>query len=635
MALLLLASVLLLGAAIAITARFPARGMLASLLAVGLVWWAMVLATILAAGLIVRDFSPLTLVAFAMAWAIGATLAAHWSGSPVNLMPGWSRVLAAARSSGLGRLPVIVAAFLVGLTLLWRAFLAVRLPVVDVLGWQYHLVSVDVWLQTNALVRVSQNIWTDGWPADGELLTTWLAAFTRTDAFAGFTAILPIPIAMVATAGLAREFGAGRVSAALAGLLLGTVPAIVSLAGTSYVDTAAAAAVVAAWWLGLRILHGERDRSAALLFGISVGLALGTKVTDLLLVGPMVAAVGLVMVNRLFATLRAGTRIAGHLAGLGLALLPILIFGVSWYVKNLLVHGNPLFPVAFGPFIGPKAAGTFGAPPVPADLVGLTPIEQLIRSWTFDWQVSQYLYNLRPGGFGLAWVPVLMLATGGAVVLVTRRSMAAIGLVVAPAIISLALLTSPWYARYTLFIPAVGLPLAAVALHKLHPSVRSLASAGLVVLATASLVIANVNPNILITRAGSASISSGDYLALVLTGTEQERMHVSLRAECAELNIIPPGSRVAVARGFFLPHAVAGPMMDRILTKPLRHPSSVEGLRVAMEERRAKWLVARESGYPDLLAAADPLRFRSRGSICAGGRLWRYVGEATPSARDP
>ena len=382
--------------------------------------------------------------------------------------------------------------------LVWRTVLAVRLPVVDVLGWQYHLVTVDVWLQANAIVPVTQNVWTDGWPAAGELLTTWLAAFTRTDALTGFTALLPIPMAMVATAGLARAFGAGRGTALLVGLLFGMLPAVVVLAGTSYPDTAATASVLAAWWLGLRILRGERDLAAFLLFGIAVGLGFGTKGTSIPLMVPIVIAVSAAVALDLVRSPRGRAHVGRAIACTTVFALPVLVLGASWYLKNFIVHGNPLFPVAFGPFAGPVPAGAYGAPPVPKALVGFGSIEQTLRSWVADWGLHSYDYNQRPGGFGLAWLVVLPFAVGGGALLARRRDFAVLGLVVAPALITLAVMTSPWYARYTLFIPGVLLPLAAVALEWLRPRLRTLLGLGLVGLAAVSLLFANAAPNIAI-----------------------------------------------------------------------------------------------------------------------------------------
>ena len=82
---------------------------------------------------------------------------------------------------------VAIATVLVVGTLAWRAFLAVRLPVVDYDGWSYHLVFTDAWLQHDALTLVPFRPWTAGYPAATEMLTTWLAAFTHSDTFTGFT----------------------------------------------------------------------------------------------------------------------------------------------------------------------------------------------------------------------------------------------------------------------------------------------------------------------------------------------------------------------------------------------------------------------------------------------------------------
>src|SRR5207342_2158980 len=95
-------------------------------------------------------------------------------------------------------------------TLVWRAILAVRLPVVDYDGWSYNLVFVDVWLQNDALSLVPLRPWTSGYPAALEMLTTWLAAFTHSDALTGFSSLVPIPVGILATMGLARSIGSDR-----------------------------------------------------------------------------------------------------------------------------------------------------------------------------------------------------------------------------------------------------------------------------------------------------------------------------------------------------------------------------------------------------------------------------------------
>src|SRR5436190_9264865 len=206
---LLVASLALLLAAVLIAAQMPDRGMVALLLSVSLLAQGMVVATVGFAGLVIRDLSGTTLLVLTFVWPIAAAAALYVRRRTIKLRQrlviGWRNIRAALDSP-----PVMLAALLVAGTLAWRTFLALRLPVVDYDGYSYHLVFLDVWFGNNAIVNVPQRPWTAGYPADTELLTTWLAAFTHTDSLTGFTSLLPIPGLMVATTGLARSFGAER-----------------------------------------------------------------------------------------------------------------------------------------------------------------------------------------------------------------------------------------------------------------------------------------------------------------------------------------------------------------------------------------------------------------------------------------
>ena len=619
--LLAVASAAVVVAALGIVAQARPRGVLSALLAIGLYAWAIVTLTMGLAGLVLRDLSPTTLLVGSLAWPAAVLLVARRRGRSLTSLRRSLAVALGVPRATLTWPPVAVALVLVGASLAWRTLLAFRLPVVDLLGWQYHLVFVDVWLQSNAIVRVAQNVWTDGWPATGELLTAWLAAFTRTDALTGFTSILPIPIAMVATSGLARSLGAGRRAALLAGLLLGMTPGIVALAGTTYLDTALAATVTAAWWVGLRLVSGERDASTALLFGIAAGLAFGLKGTSLALVTPILVAVAFVLVRELLS--RPGERRREAWARLGLVVVPVLVFAGSWYFKNLLIHGNPMYPVAVGPLSG-LPPGSYGAPPVPDELSGLGLLGQVFGSWAFDWQQTAYDYNVRPGGFGRAWLAVVGLGLVGLALLVRSRRIAALLLVVAPTLLSLAVLTSPWYARYTFFVVALGLALAAVTIHALGRWPRAAVAAALVGLASTSLAFANARPNIDLPLGSSAGFRT--YVAFVLGASDSERSRVDRWESCARLGSIPPGVRVAVDVRFMMPHGAVGRALDRTLTEPPPTGlSSPDELAAAMEARDADWLVTHPTGSAQEYAQADPDRFVFHGTTCFRGSLWEIA----------
>jgi 4-amino-4-deoxy-L-arabinose transferase-like glycosyltransferase len=609
------ATVAILAAATVFAGAMPARGTLTFLAAVGLLAYALVIVTIGACGILLGTLDPMVLLTASAAWLLPAALLAYRRRGQWR----WRARTDEARSTAIEVLrwpPVRVATALVVATLCWRTFLALRLPVVDYDGWSYHLVFVDVWLQHSALVPVLQRPWTAGYPAAGELLTTWLMAFTGSDALAGFTSLLPIPLAIVVTAGLARAFGAGRRSAALAGLVFGMTPALVGLAGTSYVDAASVATVVATWWFGLRVVRGQRDPSLVLLLGVASGLALGTKGSNALLVGPVVAVAGLVLLVELARGRPAGRREA--VLRLAVFAVPLFVIGGSWYFKNIVQFGNPLYPFAIGPLRGVTTLADFQL--APEQLERRSYLGKLVTSWTWDWRLSQYPYNVRPGGLGRAWPLILAGATAGGALLAARRSWAVLALVVAPAAVTLAIMPMNWYARLTLFLVAVALALVAVALDALRSRWRTAAGLALVAVAAVSLVFVNARPNLDLRPQVSRISSPGAYLRLLLAD-DATRQAISLRATCAAFDQIPAGTRVAPG-GFNLLHAAVGHRLDRILTDTIEQVDSPEALVAAMDKLGSTWLVTRVDGENARLAAALPNRFRDHGESCEGSRLW-------------
>jgi 4-amino-4-deoxy-L-arabinose transferase-like glycosyltransferase len=618
---LLLASGALVIAAVLFAALLPPRGAVAFALAVALLAQAMVVLTVGAAGLLIRDLSPLTLLLGATLWVLAAAALARRRPEARRTWAARARRSGRAIRSVLADPPVAIAGVLVLGTLAWRTFLALRLPVVDYDGWSYHLVFADVWLQHNALTLVPQRLWSAGNPANTEILTTWLMAFSRNDSLAGFTSIVPIPAAIAATTGLARSLRVSRGRALLAGLLFGMTPALVTLSGTSYVDAAAVAFTASAWWLGVRVVRGETDRAGVLLLGLAAGLALGTKGTNILLVTPILTAAGLVLARDFVDRIRAGRPIREVVERLALLTVPVVVFGISWFLKNVIVYGNPLYPFAVGPFPGPTSFTDFAF--VPPQLEGKGWLGKLASSWTADWHLTRYAYNVRPGGFGRAWPMILPFAVAGAVVVGRRRDLVPVALVVAPVAVTLLIMPMPWYARYTLFVPAIALPLALLAIDALRPWLRVIAGLALVGVAAISLTLANARPNIDI-HAGDPPhlLSVGHYVSFLLDPNDARRANVSLRAECAGFGVIPPGSIVAPG-GFNLLHGVVGPNLDRILGDPLGPASDPATLAGAMQKTGATWLVTSTGGRPDSIAASAPDRFKSFGEICQGARLWQ------------
>lgn len=246
----------------------------------------------------------------------------------------------------------------------------------------------------------------------------------------------------------------------------------------------------------------------------------------------------------------------------------------------------------------------------------------LLASWTWDWQIVRYPYNVRPGGLGRAWPLIALVAVVGAGILVRNRRVAAVALVLIPAGLTLLVLPMAWYARLTLFLPAVGLALVAVVLDALRPRIRLVAGLALVGVAAISLAFVNLRPNLDLRPQESRLSSTRAYLRL-LAADAATREAISLRGTCSGFDQIPAGARVAPG-GFNLLHAAVGHDMSRWLTEAVTDAGTPEELVAAMRAQDATWLAASADGRISGLAAQAP-ELVDRGESCQGSHLWELV----------
>lgn len=308
----------------------------------------------------------------------------------------------------------------------------------DSLG--YHLPYVNFALQDRGFAGV---------PKDMAYLATYPHAIEMY--FIAWRAMLPddrlvdaaqIPLGLLgafAISVIARQAGARRDHAVAAGLLWLTLPAVFLQLPTNYIDVGAAALLLAAAAFAL----GEPTARSVVGAGLALGLFLGSKPN-----APMGATLlfGLLAVRGW----RAGRRGSLALSGAG-----ALLLGAESYVRNLVEHGNPIWPVQMklGPLVLPGD--------VPMDAVlssgcaspraaGALPM-RVLRSWTaLD---APPVFDMRYGGLGLLFIVAIPVAIA---VVVKRRSIA-LAIVMAAALAS----PDPAVARYILAFPGLVFALAA------------------------------------------------------------------------------------------------------------------------------------------------------------------------------
>lgn len=594
-------------AAVIIARSLPLASTLERLLVGLVVLQASITLAVLGTGL-AGQLHPLGLAAVSVGWLASAVVLARRFDRAPDRLPALS---GSGLMDGLAEIvrwpPTAILLLLTAASGVWRAALAIRLPPLDYDGFSYHLVTVIVWVQRQGIVRVSQRPWTDGYPAGGELITTWLAEFTQTSAFTTLTGLVGVPLVVVATAAVARSFGAGRRPAALAGLLLGLTPAVVLLGSTTYVDVLAVASVAAAWAIGMRALDAEGSRRRALLVltGLAFGLAAGTKLTMLVPLGVLGLAI-----------LAVGLRRGSGLVTTVSILAPAALVGGYWYVRNLVTFGNPVWPFRVGPLPG---LGTIEQliVQVPKKLEGLGPLESLVASWTADPSIRAYSYDTRVGGLGVIWVPLLALGLVGVGILVRDRRRGSCGLlalVLAPALVTLAIMPMNWWPRLTLFVVVPFVALASVVLTRIPSRATLVVALALVLGAGWSLWVASSGGNF-----GSGELASLRSTASTLVADLAARRDLGLWRQCRGFAVIPSGSSVTVAE-FNLVGLVPGPDWDRVLLDP---PVGADPVSFATSVRAlgADYLVAR--GESVAWAQADPATFEDLGEACRDAWVFR------------
>jgi hypothetical protein len=300
--------------------------------------------------------------------------------------------------------------------------------------------------------------------------------------------------------------------------------------------------------------------------------------------------------------------------------VPAALFGAYWYVKDLLVFGDPLWPYDLGPFRGVGSIDSVFR--TPADIQGFGVVSWILRSWVGDFGLRSYAYDTRVGGYGVVWLPIVLLAIAGGVLLIRRgRSLPIVGLALPSLLTPLLLPIASGGARYTPFILIVALAFAAVALTHLRPRPAMLIGVALMMATLFSLFVATRVSNQRVLPATSRT-SLGQLVRLVLADGPT-RASVGLWSDCAGASAIPSGASVGID-GFNLPHLVVGHNLDRHLTLNVASTDDPRILHAEADSVGASYLVL---GTPSSQAAAraDPTAFRVIGPLCRGVDLVAVV----------
>lgn len=327
----------------------------------------------------------------------------------------------------------------------------------DTLG--YRLPAIAQWLDHGRVAWVtSDDELRNGYPLGNEVVTAAIAAAFGTFRFSELSAYAFFVPGILGAASIARRLGADREHAAFAGVVYALVPMNVLNTPSGYVDTAFAGALTAGLATGAEWVFAPNEERTynvrtSMAFGAALALAACTKANG----SVFALALGGVAVACRFWRRRRPHAI--DLAAGALAFLP----GLFWLIRNVVVTGDPLWPVdlAVAGHVLAKGKGPLEqvldvAHNVPAELAALPSFVRPLVVW-MQTRGPATICDDRFAGLGYVW-PVAVIATFAT--LRKSRGKGPSPLHFVALVVALWFVAQPerWWARYTVWLWALGAP---------------------------------------------------------------------------------------------------------------------------------------------------------------------------------
>lgn len=509
------------------------------------------LSVIVASGLllgILGFLRPLGFVVLVGALVAVTTAIVRRDGSVAQVAQRAREDLAGARAVATQSPLTIALTIVVGCGLGWTVLVGYLLPPV---GWDslgYHVPPMIDYIQTERITTVGYSVFANAYPKDLELFFLWNVVFLGEDTIVNTSQIWFAPIGALATYTLASDLGVDSEDAYVAAAIFLCSPIVLLQAVTTYVDLGYGALIVVSFAVLLRYWRRPATRYAVVL-GLAAGLIVGIKYTGglfFLTIGAGLLAVYLTRRRRDLPLDSFGPHLAVFLVLAG-------CLGGFWYLRNVLLYGNPVYPFAIDAFGVHLFGGTHTVQDIllngwgkvskyhgPFDATSV--VEKLYLS---HFEKTPFYTKARAvGGYGPQWailaLPALVLFVAHAIRDRDRDTLFVLALFLVP----LALTVGPWRPRYNLYLLALGAVAVGFVRHTVLTDSRQVVSVLVVVLLAFSLVMATpFNP-----------LRYDSYVERSLT-TDGDRTSMEIRPGAAPVSadtydaLFPPGSKLGFALG--------------------------------------------------------------------------------------
>jgi hypothetical protein len=596
------ASLLVVVTAASIVARVQLTARLDQAVAFGVVAVTQIELSLLIAGAAFDSLERLTLVGVNAAMTAAALLYGHR-----QLLESFRKM----RRPRLGRLSPWVTA-LVGLALaelVWRVFSAAVLPPYAWDGLSYHLTTTAEWIQRGEIVTNPLSLCCAHYPLNTELTFVWPGLLLGNDSLVDGVQIGFAVLGALAVAGVGRVSGLTGRGAAAVGAIFFLTPVVLAQSATNYNDVAFTGMFLCGLFFALRyVISGIRRPAYLGLAGFAAGFALGSKGTGLAYVGVLglVVLAGVVMLR-----VRGDLQTRAVLATLGVFVAGLIATGGFWYGRNLLQHGNPVYPFDLSVGGVQIFSGRFHLNEVlsnPSQYRGESNWHRVLHSWFHDARPSRggdgfYEYEERVGGFGIVWPWLMLPALAGFVVFSARRRRDLLLALIVPVLLIFLLQPYEWWSRFTMILPALGAVALVHLVERLRGRLRTVLQAATVALVFfgAALATGKVDP------AGHGREISAFRVVRLAAEPYRERTLGSLfHSEYAWLDAVPQDARIDVELGdeprFISP--AFGPKFERPIHALLARDE--RGFKSQLTSDRADYVFVGHGSKLDRLAVRDP-----------------------------
>jgi hypothetical protein len=364
------------------------------------------------------------------------------------------------------------------LVLVWAGWIWLQLwmlaalrPLHDWDGLYYHVPAIHEWVIAGGVSWIDRvpDVPYINYPMGVEVFSFLMHYVFRTSDLLDACNLWYWPLAFFSLVVIATKLGARGIWRWLAGSLIVGAPVFVSQSVSSYIDIGFSSAVMASIAASCVFIFHD-DRSVwwkALLLGANIGLMMGSKGTGLPFAFVFLAVLiaGVIWV-------RGFDRLKVYLRRLSVSGLVALLVGGFWYTRNVIETGNPIHPLQLK--VGEKVLidgwdyAQFTDANMPQWLAEYPPGARMFISWL---QLDAPISGCAPiGGMGYVWIAGALPAFLYLCVLLFRKRRQSaypvreFFFLTALVLMLLVIQPATWWARFTIWLHALGLPCIAVVL---------------------------------------------------------------------------------------------------------------------------------------------------------------------------